>query len=139
MPTSNPKLLELVRKNFCCGCGLSNYIHSDGSPRVEAHHIQTKGMGNANGGDDWWNLIPLCTNCHTAEEHAWHRDLKAFFRKYPHVWKYLRVLGWEHIPTGYKVKLIHPAYVNLKPKEKPVWHIPIETIIKINKKGGSGE
>lgn len=129
VPTSSPKLLNMARKDFCCACFCANEM-VNGEPRVEAHHVLARGMGNAKGGDDWWNVIPLCTDDHTAAEWAWHRDLKGFFRRYPHVYRYLRFIGWEFIEMGYKLKPVHPAYVNLKPKEKPVWVIPAETIKK---------
>lgn len=128
MPTSSPKLLDHVREEFCYACGAKQRILSSGFNLVAPHHIQEKGMGNANGGDDFWNLIPLCKDDHTDAPWAWHRNLKAFLTKYPHVKSYLHILGWEALEVGYKIKLIHPAYVNLKPKEKPVWTIKLEHI-----------
>lgn len=129
MPTNNPKHLEHVRKSLCCACGKANYIHEDGEPRVEAHHVQEKGMGNANGGDDWFNVIPLCTDCHTQADYSFHRNRKKFFQKFPHVWAWLRILGWKSLRTGETVKLYHPAYVALKPKEKqPAWSVQVGDI-----------
>lgn len=139
MPTENPKLLAQTRVNFCLACGRANYIDAAGLPHVEAHHVQEKQMGNAFGGDDWWNQIPLCTNCHTAEEWSWHRNLKLFFEKFPHVLSYLKLFGWEVLDVGYKIKLIHPAYVNCKPKQKPEWAIPWDTLRKYLKPKKGGE
>ncbi|XGC82019.1 HNH endonuclease signature motif containing protein [Bdellovibrio bacteriovorus] len=128
MPTQDPAYLREVRKLPCIACGT---IIS-----VEAHHILPKGMGNAKGGDDFWNVMPLCTDDHTQAEWAWHRNLKKFFGRYPHVWAFLQKLGWYPIKTGYKTKLIHPAYRDLKPKQKPHYEINYDS--KINE-GGSSE
>lgn len=115
MKTEDPKFLSEIRKLSCVACGKN--------PPSEAHHVLAKGMGSAKGGDDPWNVIPLCADDHTAAEWSWHRNLSRFFRRYPHVWRYLVALGWEYIKTGYKVKLIHPGYVNRKPKQKAIYEI----------------
>lgn len=130
MPTNDPKHLAVIRKQRCMACGSFGEIDSQGLPTNEAHHVLSKGMGNAKGGDDWWNVITLCSNCHTQAPYAWHRNLNRFFRKSPHVKSYLKLLGWIFMDVGYKTRLIHPAYRDCKPKAKPSWKIPKETMEK---------
>lgn len=134
MSTKNEAMLDLVRGNFCLACGRANYIEiKTGSPRVEVHHVEERQKGGAHGGDDWWNLIPLCTECHTAAPYSWHANFREFLRKFPHVRSYLLLFGWEFLELGHKLKIIHPAYAQCKPKSQPVWAIPWDTIVKILK------
>ncbi|MGZ3742748.1 MAG: HNH endonuclease signature motif containing protein [Pseudobdellovibrionaceae bacterium] len=113
MATVDAKFLTAIRKLQCIACG---------NPRdVEAHHIKTKGSG---GGDDPWNVIPLCSDCHTQAEWAWHRNIKNFFRKYRHVWTHIiKNLEWDFIYNDPELILIHPAYRDQKPKQKPQYEI----------------
>lgn len=136
MPTRDPKLLAERRKLRCMACGSWGHIDQAGLPTNEVHHILPKGMGNAKGGDDWWNLLTLCTDCHTAAPWAWHRNLKWFFRKAPHLIPYLKLVGWIFLNVGYKLKLIHPAYRDTPPGKKPKWTISNEAIEAINNKEG---
>ncbi len=124
MPTSDKKLLAEMRKLRCMACGAWPTLNRYGKYENEVHHVTPKGMGNAKGGDDWWNLLTLCENCHTAAPWAWHRNFKFFFRKAPHLIGYLKTIGWIFLNVGYKVKLIHPAYRDTKPGKKPFWPIP---------------
>lgn len=133
MPTRDPKLLAERRKLRCMACGSFGVIDAQGRPTNEAHHILPKGMGNAKGGDDWWNILTLCTDDHTAAPWAWHRNLKAFFRKYPHLITYLKFIGWMFLPVGYKTKLIHPAYRDCKKGQKPEWQIPKSALDELGK------
>ncbi len=103
MPTRDEKFLKAMRNLQCIACGAP--------PPSEAHHIQPKGMGNSLGGDDWFNVIPLCADDHTQAEWAWHRNRRMFFRRYPHVWSHLKTLGWDFLRLNYKIKLIHPEYL----------------------------
>lgn len=136
MPTHDPKLLAERRPLRCQACGAFPQMNRYGKVENEAHHILAKGMGNAKGGDDWWNIITLCEDCHTAAPWAWHRNLRWFFRKAPHLISYLRFIGWIFLDVGYKLKLIHPAYRDTPPGKKPKWQIPDEKI-KTIKNGGS--
>lgn len=126
MPTHDPKLLAERRKLRCMACGRWPALNRYGKAENEAHHITPKGMGNAKGGDDWWNILTLCEDCHTAAPWAWHRNLKAFFKRAPHLISYLKLIGWIFLNVGYKVKLIHPAYRDCKKGEKPHWEIQHE-------------
>lgn len=81
---SDPEFLSEIRKLPCLACGKHG--------PSEAHHIKTRGAG---GGDDWFNVIPLCTGCHTGNGHAWHRGKLTFLKKFPHVLEHLEKLGWE--------------------------------------------
>lgn len=109
MRTVDSKFLAEVRKLQCIACGTTI--------DVEAHHIKTRGSG---GGDDPWNVIPLCANDHTQAEWAWHRDIKEFFRRYRHIWTHItKKLEWDFIYKEPELILIHPAYRDQKPKQFP--------------------
>lgn len=56
---------------------------------VDVHHIKTRGSG---GGDDMWNLMPLC-RMHHSEVHR--LGLIKFSRKYINVGLYLDKNGWS--------------------------------------------
>lgn len=73
--------LEAIRALQCLGCGAQ--------PPNDAHHIKTRGSG---GGDDHWNLMPLCRNCHT---HVHKIGLVNFLGLHPHIEDYLTALGWQ--------------------------------------------
>ena len=74
--------LGLIRKINCLCCGAI--------PPVDACHIKSRGSG---GGDEWWNVIPMCRKCHT-EQHSigWLR----FIKKHSHINEHLSDLGWEN-------------------------------------------
>lgn len=108
MITSDPSFLAAMRKLPCIACG--------GIYGVEAHHIQTR---SRLGGDDPWNIIPLCSDDHTQAEHAWHRNIGRFFKRYPHVKGHLVKLGWTFDGN----RLIHKAYRDRKPKQAPQYEI----------------
>lgn len=115
MQTKDPSFLKQVRELPCLACGTTL--------DVEAHHVKTKGSG---GGDDPWNVIPLCTNHHTAEDFSWHRNLKKFFRKFPWVWTHLmRELGWQYTYVHDVLTLIHPAYRDQAAKSQPKFKIGV--------------
>lgn len=139
MPTNDPKFLKEKRKQRCIACGSFGVIDSQGQPNNEAHHILAKGMGNSKGGDDWWNIITLCSDCHTQAPWAWHRNLKRLLARAPHLKPYLELMGWIFLNAGYKVRLIHPAYRDCKPKQKPHWEIPKETMEKYLKSNKSDQ
>lgn len=82
--TRDEEFVQAIRGLPCLAC--------NHQPPNECHHIQSRGAG---GGDDWWNLLPLCTGCHTGHGHAWHRGKLTFLKKFPHVWDHLQKLGWE--------------------------------------------
>jgi 5-methylcytosine-specific restriction endonuclease McrA len=82
--------LEAIKELQCLACGTH--------PPNDAHHIKTRGSG---GGDDHWNLMPLCRNCHTVIHKM---GLTQFIGNFPHVEQFLIDLGWEW--QGYK--LFHP-------------------------------
>lgn len=84
------RFLELVRCCRCLACGAQ--------PPSDAHHIRSKGAG---GGDDSWNVVPLCRWCHSAF-HA--LGWKEFMEKRPGFWKRLEEVGW-YVHAG---KLFHP-------------------------------
>ncbi len=121
------KLLAQRRKLHCQACGSSGDICKKGLPTNEAHHIKTRGSG---GGDDWWNVLTLCVFCHK----LWHSNIRAFFRKAPFLVTYLKFIGWEFHVTKWKFKMIHPAYRDCGPKEKPQWKVPGEAVEKLNSK-----
>lgn len=83
--TVDPQYLSIVRTKLCFACGVEG-------PN-EAHHIQTRGSG---GGDDWWNVIPLCQDHHTMGPKAWHNiGAISFLDEFPHVEDILRQWGWR--------------------------------------------
>lgn len=90
----DPEFLKKIRTLKCVAC--RHY-------RSEAHHIKTKGSG---GDDSPFNVIPLCSNCHTQSEYAWHRNRARFFKKFPHVLVHLKSMGWEL----WGEKLFHQHY-----------------------------
>ena len=73
-----------MRSRGCCACG-NMY-------RTEIHHIKTRGAGGSNHRS---NLIPLCSGCHTQEPYAWHRGVKRFLERFPHVLERLIEMGWQ--------------------------------------------
>jgi hypothetical protein len=87
MPKRDPKFVEQIRNLRCLACG---------SWPSEAHHVKSRGAG---GGDDWFNLLPLCQGCHTqnGDGYAWHRGKILFLKNHPHVLEHLQKLGWELI------------------------------------------
>ena len=83
-------MLEFLREQDCLACGV-------GGPS-DIHHVKSRGAG---GGDDAFNIIPLCRVCHE----RWHKmGGGTFVKKKPHVGEYLKSMGWELWP-----KLYHPA------------------------------
>ena len=81
---SDPEFLAAIRQLLCLACGRA-------APS-EAHHVRSRG---AYGGDDAWNVIPLCAQHHTLGKDAWHRiGPLLFLKRYPHVRGYLETLGW---------------------------------------------
>ena len=78
----NPKLLKELRKQPCKACGKRNDI--------DVHHVKSRGSG---GGDEEWNLIPLCRNCHV-KIHQY--GISKFISKYPNAGEYLISRGWEY-------------------------------------------
>ena len=78
--SKNSALLEDVRS---CPCLICRGRDSD------AHHIRTRGAG---GGDNWWNVIPLCRAHHT----EWHNiGAIRFLNRYPDALEFLGKLGWQ--------------------------------------------
>ena len=76
--------LNAIRKLPCVACG---------KYPAQAHHIKTVKTG---GGDDWFNVIPLCFTHHTGSKEAWHvMGSLSFLKRFPHVREYLSNLGWE--------------------------------------------
>ena len=83
--THDPSYLDEVRSKLCFACGKPG-------PN-EAHHVLTRGAG---GGDDWWNLIPLCSDHHTLGPKAWHNiGPISFLNEFPHVEDVLISWGWK--------------------------------------------
>lgn len=81
---SDPEFLAEIRKLACLACGAA--------PPSEAHHVRSRG---AYGGDDAFNVLPLCKDHHTMGRDAWHRiGPLLFLKRYPHVREYLETLGW---------------------------------------------
>lgn len=96
-PEIDPVYLLEIRKLRCLACGAQ--------PPSEAHHVRSRGAG---GKDDFWNIIPLCTQHHTMGADAWHRiGSVQFVRRFPWVLDYLNQLGWEI----FNEKLIPPIKV----------------------------
>lgn len=112
MRTRDEGFLKAIRELPCIACG--------GSYDVEAHHVKTRGSG---GGDDPFNIIPLCTDDHTQAEWAWHRNLVRFLKRYPYVLEHLRTLGWKvnwgqnRVVGVSGLRLFHPAYRDADLKE----------------------
>lgn len=75
----DPKLLEATRKKSCIICNNPS----------EGHHIITRGAG---GGDDEWNILPLCRREHQ-QVHA--IGLKEFAIRWPSVRMWLKRNGWQ--------------------------------------------
>lgn len=91
-PTQNEKFLADVRELNCIACG--KMCPSD------PHHLKSVGSG---GGDDPWNVIPLCRLCHT----SWHTiGASLFLRKFPRVELHLKSKGWYWTHDG-KLRNIH--------------------------------
>lgn len=85
MSDYDPFYLAAVRQLPCLACGKS--------PPNEAHHVKSRGAG---GGDDYWNLIPLCNEDHVSGPNAWHRlGAISFVHRFPWVRSYLIQLGWD--------------------------------------------
>lgn len=120
LKTVDKALLAQRRKLRCQACGSWGVIDSQGNPTNEAHHIQTQGR---HGGDDWWNVLTLCFECHTGADWAWHRNIRTFFEKAPHLIAYLRFIGWEFCVTKWRFRMVHPAYRDCPAKQKPEWKI----------------
>lgn len=84
--TKDAEFLAAIRKLNCMACGAA-------APS-EAHHVRSRG---AYGGDDAWNILPLCSAHHTMGKDAWHRiGPLIFLRKFPHVREYLETMGWVY-------------------------------------------
>lgn len=95
-PTSDPGFLVEIRKLPCMACGRYG---------AEAHHVKTVGSG---GGDDAWNVIPLCPEHHKLGSTAWHKGPRQFLLTYPWVWTYLQSVGWEMLNGS----LFHPNHAD---------------------------
>jgi 5-methylcytosine-specific restriction endonuclease McrA len=67
-----------------------------GENRVTWHHLKTRKSG---GGDEDFNLMPLCQRCHT-EVHT--IGLKSFAKKYPSVSEWLISKQWGTCPLTNK-------------------------------------
>jgi len=92
MVEKDPLFIKAIGKLPCLACGIEG--------RTEAHHVKTRGSG---GGDDAWNVIPLCALHHQ----RWHQvGWIAFCRSYPHVFQHLHRLGWQVRDS----RLRHPGY-----------------------------
>jgi hypothetical protein len=77
------KFLSLMRRVNCLCCGAV--------PPVDACHIKSRGSG---GGDEWFNVIPMCRNCHSLQHQVgWF----SFCEKFSHVKHHLELLGWSFI------------------------------------------
>lgn len=77
------EFLAAIRQLPCLACA---------SFPSEAHHIKTRGSG---GDDSWWNVIPLCSAHHTGNQ-GWHYlGWRTFVRRFPHIEKHLKNLGWN--------------------------------------------
>jgi 5-methylcytosine-specific restriction endonuclease McrA len=83
--TIDPLFMAEIRNLPCLACGTRW--------RVEAHHVKPRSQG---GGDDWYNVIPLCSNHHTQNAIAWHRGRDRFLKAFPHILEHLIKLGWEY-------------------------------------------
>lgn len=77
----DPKVLEEVRHMPCAACG---------ARPSDPDHVKTRGAG---GGDERWNLIPLCRQ-HHMERHK--QGLRHMDQKYPGVTYALRMRGWKY-------------------------------------------
>jgi len=92
--SQDAQLLRSFRELPCMACGKF--------PPNEAHHIKTRGSG---GGDDYWNILPLCTSCHTGSKNSWHQSgAVSFLLKHNHILVYLQKLGWELIDGKLRFK-----------------------------------
>ena len=91
---TDEEFVNAIRNLACIACG-----HL---PPNECHHILSRGAG---GKEDYWNLLPLCSGCHTQDAYSWHRGKLRFLERFPHVWEHLQKLGWERNGD----KIIHPG------------------------------
>lgn len=73
------KVLEIVRGQGCCICGLHP---------VDASHIKTKGSG---GPDTLWNVVAHCRRHHVEWGTSWSR----FIKRNPTMAIVLKRLGWS--------------------------------------------
>lgn len=73
---------------FCCtvrDAGSCRYVERE----TDLDHIRTRGAG---GGDDHWNLMPLC-RFHHSERHQ--IGVNAMAKKYPRYRRWLQRNGWK--------------------------------------------
>ena len=82
---SDRKFLDEIKRNPCSICGaLSTQMNP-----VDPAHIQSKGAG---GGDDLWNIVPLC-RVHHSEQHR--IGMQSFVGKYVPFKNLLKSMGWK--------------------------------------------
>lgn len=74
-------LLECVRGLACVAC--------DYAGPVDPAHVLSRGAG---GGDEDFNVMPLCRLCHRLQHHY---GFKGLIEKYPSVWIWLKARGWH--------------------------------------------
>lgn len=100
MNANYKELCKLLKSNGCIACKITNGI-------IDIHHIKTRGSG---GGDDPWNILPLCRKCHQLWHHiGWNK----FLNEYPDVYKYMKDLGWnvwQPVFNLMKPELSHSLY-----------------------------
>lgn len=83
--TKDPNFLKRIRSLRCMACGAE--------PPSEAHHIKSRGAG---GGDDPWNVLPLCPNHHTLSNQSWHvLGKESFLNLYPWIRSYIDTVRRE--------------------------------------------
>lgn len=68
---------------------------------IEAAHVKSRGAG---GPDYWFNVIPLCLECH----HTQHKKSWAWMvEQYPHLSIALRARGWHFKLRDPSIKMTH--------------------------------
>lgn len=82
----NEKLLAHVRAQKCVCC--MGRGRTQTTP-TEVDHIKTRGSG---GGDQPWNLIPLCRHCHSRRHQ---RGINTFIDHEPGYRAWMIIMGWE--------------------------------------------
>ncbi len=86
MKTKSQSLAEIrdrfkeIRADYCEACGKTP---------CDVAHIRSRGAG---GGNQKWNLMPLCRSCHATQHNlGWKKFSDRHFR----VFAYLMNSGWE--------------------------------------------
>ena len=77
---SKTKLFQKIRNSKCLACGIGV---------SDVAHVRSRGAG---GGDQDWNVIPLCRFHHRLQHTS---SWNVFCERHPRVFEHLKSLGWD--------------------------------------------